>query len=238
MFLDDGRTEPLPPYTTVWVNQTLAEPGSTSPLQYSGDPLESRGTMDLALGDLDGDGDLDFFAANSFWSLEPAQPDAKNLPDQVWLNDGWGNFSDSGQRLGDDDGRSVALGDLDGDGDLDALVGSNGPGRVWLNDGKGNFTGSSQRLGDVMTQKVFLADLDGDGDLDAVFRTWTQVEFWQNDGHAQFTRAVQRIDLPMRYAVAVGDVDGDGSPDLVAGLLDQQVKVWRNDGKNWFQRRF
>ncbi len=238
MMFGDGQPVPLPPYATVWINQSLAKPGSRSQLGYSGDPLESRGTMDLALGDLDGDGDLDFFAANAFWSLEPAQPDGKNLPDQVWLNDGRGNFTDSGQRLGDDDGRSVALGDLDGDGDLDALVGSNGPGRSWLNDGKGNFSDSGQRFGNAITQKVFLADLDGDGDLDAIFQTWTQVEFWQNDGRAQFTRAVQCIVLPVRYAVAVGDVDGDGTPDLVAGMLDQQVKVWLNDGKNWFQRRF
>ena len=43
-------------------------------------------------------------------------------------------FVDSGQTLGDSGSRSVALGDLDGDGGLDAMVAnSNQPNTVWTN---------------------------------------------------------------------------------------------------------
>ena len=58
----------------------------------------------MSLGDLDGDGDLDAFVAN----LDEAN--------RVWLNDGSGNFTDSGQSLGDSDSEGLSLGDLDGDG--------------------------------------------------------------------------------------------------------------------------
>ena len=44
-------------------------------------------------------------------------------------------YVDSGQALGDRNSFSVALGDLDGDGDLDAWIANLGePNTVWLND--------------------------------------------------------------------------------------------------------
>ena len=41
----------------------------------------------VALGDLDGDGDLDAWVANGSWG---------DQPNRVWLNDGKGQFTDSG----------------------------------------------------------------------------------------------------------------------------------------------
>ena len=50
---------------------------------------------------------------------------------------------DSGQSLGSSTSRDVSLGDVDGDGDLDAFVANQFQGnRVWLNDGSGSFTNS------------------------------------------------------------------------------------------------
>ncbi len=128
----------------------------------------------VAMGDLDGDGDLDAFIANS--SHMGAKP-----ADKVWLNDGKGVFSDNGQSLDNFYSLTVELGDLDGDGDLDAFTGiwKAGP-RVWLNDGKGKFVDSQIRLASRNSAGVAIADLDGDGDLDVFVstNTWTG-----GDGH-------------------------------------------------------
>ncbi len=244
LFKDKGAAELLPPATWVWLN-VLKDPSSDLPLQRTSQQMAGQGTSDLALGDLDGDGDLDVFMANAILSGEPAQKDQDNLPDTVWFNDGQGVFHDSGQRLGQTRSRSVALGDLDGDGDLDAFVGMhNGPHMVWLNAGgiqrgkQGTFIDSGQRLGnsgrDNSKQAVFLGDLDRDGDLDAVVTADTTAEIWINNSHANFTRSAQRIVFGSRYAMAMGDLDGDGDLDLIAGKLDEEVKVWLNDGQGSF----
>ncbi|MGD1994312.1 MAG: FG-GAP-like repeat-containing protein, partial [Anaerolineae bacterium] len=61
----------------------------------------------------------------------------------------------------------MALGDVDGDGDLDALVGTEEGAQVWTNQ-DGTFTLSEPEISGDQTRAVFLSDLDGDGDLDAL----------------------------------------------------------------------
>jgi hypothetical protein len=89
---------------------------------------------------------------------------------QFWaaVGGGSGLFTDSLQSLGSSASFAVALGDVDGDGDLDAFVANNwGPAnKVWQNDGMGAFT-ETQSLGSSSSYAVALGDLDGDGDLDA-----------------------------------------------------------------------
>ena len=205
----------------------------------SGQRLDSRAGLDVALGDVDGDDDLDAFVVN-YWDA-----DMVFEPNTVWLNGGAGEFADSGQRLGSLPSRAVALGDLDGDGDLDAFVG-NGleqPDMVWFNDGGGTFVDSGQRLGAAHTTEVVLGDLDGDEDLDAfvasgsIFASVMPNTVWLNDGAGAFTDSGQRLGSHTSQGADLGDLDADGDLDAFVGNGypgNHPNTVWLNDGSGGF----
>ena len=192
-----------------------------------------------ALGDLNGDGSLDVYAA----MLASETPIPENAADRVLFNDGMGDLIDSGQRLGDSESTAVALGDLDGDGDLDALVGTSRGAEVWLNQGgtqggqAGMFAGSGQEIAGDPVDAIFLADLDGDGDQDALIGGIKQAVIWRNDGQGNFTRTNQRFRYSERHGLAVDDFDADGYPDIFAGAYATFYRVWLNQGDGTFRPR-
>jgi hypothetical protein len=140
-------------------------------------------------------------------------------------------FVDSGQRLGNDPTRAVALGDLDGDGDLDQVEGNFGrPSRAWLNDGSGIYPAAAAReLGTSSTRALLLLDVDGDADLDLLVGNAAPEadELWRNDGAGALELA-QVFGACDTWAFAAADLDGDGDPDLVAADGEAPNVVWEN----------
>ncbi len=217
-------------------------------------------TRDVALGDVDGDGDLDLVLGNwwSYWSYDGPQT-------RLYRNDGAGVFVDATATnvpIDTDATDAVALGDVDGDGDLDLVIGNGAFGdpqqnRLYRNDGAGVFTDATAthlpaRLDH--TRDVALGDIDGDGDLDLVVGngflyqspyTLTygeQNRLLRNDGQGHFTDVTATqlpVDDDFTQAVALGDVDGDGDLDLVCGNTDSlfqsgQNRLYTNDGQGHF----
>jgi hypothetical protein len=180
-------------------------------------------TFQVALGDLDGDGDLDAVFANM------------HAESEVWLNDGSGRFTDSGQRLGAE-AHGVGIGDLDGDGDVDLLLtraSSTAPSSVYLNDGSGRFTPARGDLGDrgEAANCVSLFDLEGDGDLDAAVYYARRYEIvYVNDGTGQFAAVSPAIP----GMAAWGDLDGDGDVDAVVQRFEGGYLTLRNAGEGVF----
>ena len=226
-FISNGSNQP----NKVWLND------GTGTFTDSGQNLGSSDSMETALGDLDSDGDLDAFVTNA-GSTFPF------LPNKVWFNDGTGTFTDSGQNLGNSLSIDVDLGDLDGDGDLDAFVGNQGYEKVWLNDGTGTFTDSGQSidipsLDNSWTNGLELGDLDGDGDLDAfAANRLTPHIVWLNDGMGNFTRGQDNINSNFDRIVALEDLDGDGDLDAFLSSAIDNVgngnSVWFNNGTGTF----
>ena len=196
-------------------------------------------TLSVVLGDVDGDGDLDLVAGND------------GQTNKLYLNDGSGGFpgiNTPGTAIGSetdaDSSRSVVLGDVDGDGDLDLVAGNYGLNKLYLNDGSGGFASTGTAIGsDTETDNtwaVVLGDVDGDGDLDLVTGNDGQTnELYLNDGSGGFPGintpgTAIGSETDSSRSVVLGDVDGDGDLDLVAGNSGQTNKLYLNDGSGGF----
>ncbi|MCA9189010.1 MAG: cadherin-like domain-containing protein, partial [Planctomycetales bacterium] len=120
-------------------------------------------------------------------------------------------FRNSGQQLPVNQNHSAAVGDLDGDGDLDAfLVSGSGGARVWSNDSYGFFSDTGQRLGNDNQVYATLADVDNDGDLDAYAAAFGQDRLFVNDGGGVFVESVQAFPATYTNEAAFADIDDDG----------------------------
>ncbi len=146
--------------------------------------------------------------------------------------------------VGDD--CSPRLVDIDGDGDLDALIG-NYDGNVIFFRNTGSavapaFAASSINpfgLVDVGTgAKPDFADIDGDGDLDAfIGRDEGTIVFFRNTGTAlapAFTASSLNpfglVDVGAYAAPTFADIDGDGDLDLFIGNSGGNTIFFRNTG--------
>jgi hypothetical protein len=191
----------------------------------------------LAIGDVNGD------------LLPDALIGTSGVAKSILLqNQGGGSFVDASSQLPahTDYNQSVALGDVDGDGDLDALIGNGGltsssqqQNRLYLNDGLGVFSDATSQLPVILdnTREVVLGDLDGDGDLDAWVGNYNQQNFvLRNNGLGVFSVAVGAFPTGsfLLDAVALGDLDGDGDLDAVLGIFFGQNQLWLNDGTGTF----
>ena len=151
------------------------------------------GNFEIYLMNLDGSGQNPLFEESSdelwpSWGM-PGLPPATSLPE--------GSFIQSDQVLGLAETVQAGLGDLDGDGDLDAVFADpmKTSSRVWLNNGDGVFVDTGQEL-TKFGHGVGLADLDGDGDLDAFIVTHQfslPSRIYLNDGKGNFQDSGQDL---------------------------------------------
>ncbi|APX14305.1 FG-GAP-like repeat-containing protein [Tateyamaria omphalii] len=124
------------------------------------------------------------------------------------------------------EGRSLASGDIDRDGDIDLVVASTRVGLyIYDNDGAGRFTVRADDLGFVTELPVFnavLADVDNDGWQDLILATYLAGNYLVQNRQGQFDMAgALRLPAPpeaiLTMSLAVADADRDGDLDIALG---------------------
>ena len=135
--------------------------GGSNPLNDVDISLRAK----ICFVDIDNDGDMDFFTANSGGAI------------QHWKNTGTSTSPTFVEQTSSDNPLNLDLGskvniefvDIDGDGDMDCFIGnSNGYSKYYENTGSSSepsFTSRSDLIGDVGGNAIpAFADLDGDGE--------------------------------------------------------------------------
>ncbi|MEO0538560.1 MAG: VCBS domain-containing protein [Cyanobacteria bacterium P01_A01_bin.123] len=198
------------------------------------------------LADIDGDGDFDALVGErdgSLYYFENTGSATNPVYEQQTGADNPFNGIEVGFRS------EPTLADIDGDGDLDALVGEqSGTLNYFENTGSATNPVYEQQTGadnpfngiDVGAHSTpTLADIDGDGDLDALVGEYSgNLNYFENTSSAtnpvyeQQTGAdnpFNGIDLGNYSTPTLADIDGDGDLDAVVGERDGNLNYFENN---------
>ncbi|MFC2170845.1 carboxypeptidase regulatory-like domain-containing protein [Calditrichota bacterium] len=181
----------------------------------------------VKIGDVDNDGDFDLvycgWEGNRIgWSENDGEFDFDNYDVDA-------RFSYPG---------GMQICDMDDDGDLDIVAGSQSLDAVyWWDYDEGDWTRHNVGGGLDGCREIYVADMDGDVDLDVVgVALWSgDVVWYENDGENDFDSHQVDDDLTSANGVHIVDLDSDGDKDIIAAAQSDDVVIWyENDGnEDW-----
>ena len=218
-------------------------------------PSARHGANTLVFADLDGDGDKDLIWGDWF------EPGLLLLENNGTCDDP--SFSNTpvpwpvGNPISTSGYNAPTFGDVDGDGDLDAIVGILGGAYNPITTAADNLYLIEQTADgwSLVTRRLIdqvdvgaesvpaVGDLDADGDLDILLankidpannRTALIYRF-ENVGTAEGPTyrdagALTEVSGDFHYAPTLADLDADGDLDLLVGTWNEGVLLYRNDG--------
>jgi enediyne biosynthesis protein E4 len=208
-----------------------------------------------AVFDADGDGHLDVYLVNA------GREDGSGIANRMFFRRGDRYLEESCGLEDSGYGMGVAIGDIDGDGDLDCFVCNLGANRLYRNEGAGRFLDVTAESGidrSVWSSTATFYDHDGDGRLDIYVVNYVAFdpakrctdprsfpeycgpsafpgvadELWLNRGEGRFEEVgaslgLTRVPAP-GLGVAVDDFDGDGRTDILVANDGKANQLWIN----------
>ncbi|MDD5688550.1 MAG: FG-GAP-like repeat-containing protein [Elusimicrobia bacterium] len=210
----------------------------------------------LAIGDIDGDGDLDVAGVNEndntiVWWENPYTASNPSSVESVWTRHDVGPATPVDHMYGSDGPDRIKIADLDGDGRPDIVVtdeiwcadnGANplrtGSRTYWFKnpaDPKGLWgTANVIQQNQQSTNSLGVADMDNDGDIDVITGKLVgdmELAVWENNGTGVFTKHSISTGYESHNGAQPFDLDGDGDLDIVSICWNDYPKmhIWRND---------
>lgn len=180
-----------------------------APTDY--DTNTSENITGVTLADIDGDGDLDILAHDNY--------------EQVYSmkSNGDGTFEVPIVLGNVDEPSSLAVGDIDNDGDVDLVISSSDYSYIYVfkNNGNGIFASSVDYEIPDYIENLMLKDLDGDGDLDIISQEDDSYLYIQlNSGDGTFP-SYSTLDINnTAYSFDLSDYDEDGDLDIFVSTSD------------------
>ncbi|MEO0472008.1 MAG: VCBS repeat-containing protein [Bacteroidota bacterium] len=195
---------------------------------------------DAVFFDADGDGDQDLYCVHGGYAFDAG---SANYQDQLFLNDGKGNFRLQADALPQlhFNGSCVAAHDYDGDGDQDLFIGGDAlPGKYPLPEGSALLQNDGGRFKEVslggqnvrvgLVRDVEWINVDQDKELElVVVGEWEAVQIFDVVGGTLQPKTQHGLEgiKGWWHTVYAADFDGDGDQDLVLGNrgLNDQVQA-------------
>ncbi|KAB2813844.1 T9SS type A sorting domain-containing protein [Phaeocystidibacter luteus] len=135
------------------------------------------------------------------------------------------------------DHSAAVMEDLNGDGNLDVIVGSkNGPWSLYHGTVDHKFYYSSlSSFGSIIAIDQAVADFDGDGSLDIVIMNSDSTRVYYNSGSGEFPTSQGLDHFASTFGdIATGDFNNDGHEDIVYAGSWGATKIFWNDGTGDF----
>ena len=220
-FNNDGRPDLIVAssfWVSVWTNDGAGHFSQSA-------PSISAGTRSIAVGDVNGDGKVDYVAA--LQGLDSLG---------VYTNTGSATFYFRSQPAVGDYPYDHLLADFNGDGRLDLACANRGyvdftnTVTILTNNGAGIFTTCTTLVADYGPSKLLTAEINGDGKADLIVgHQWTNsVDVFLGFGNGTFNR-LSRLHMFVTPSIALGDVDNTGRADLIA-TDNGSLVIFTNNG--------
>lgn len=207
---------------------------------------DNSGNYGVVFSDFDTDGDIDFYISKCRAGVnDPTDPRRIN---QLFVNDGNGQYTERAAEFGLADGRQSWVSDfqdIDNDGDFDVLIINHyEASRLLRNDGNGVYTDITLSSGVNIPDGIFqvlMRDFDSDGFID-ILVAGNNAQLMHNNGDNTFSTVsapfLAHEGDPLRSFVS-GDFNNDGLVDLYCSYHFNQGapdKLWLNTsgGDNGF----